>query len=57
MVDVSTQPTDAGRAGEHRELPVDQVLRNARPYPPREELVIEDLTDEEEEAFWEAITT
>ena len=54
---MSTQPTDAGRAGVHRELPVDEVLRNARPYPPRGELVIEDLTDEEEEAFWEAITT
>lgn len=28
----------------------------SRPYPPRDELVIEDLTDDEEEAFWVTIT-
>ncbi len=54
--DMSTQPTSAGQAGEHLELPVDEVLRRAKPYPPREELVIEDLTDDQEDAFWEAIT-
>lgn len=53
---MSTQPTDDGRRGEHLEVPADEVLRKARPYPPREELVIDDLTDDEEEAFWEAIT-
>lgn len=53
---MSTQPTNAGRTGQHLELPVDEVLRKAKPYPPRDELVIEDLTDEEEDAFWEAIT-
>ncbi|HEX2064413.1 MAG TPA: hypothetical protein VHE80_08325 [Acidimicrobiales bacterium] len=53
---MSTQPADAGHSPGHRELPVDEVLRNARPYPPRAELLIDDLTDEEEEAFWEAIS-
>lgn len=57
VIEMSTQPTNAGRRGEHREVPVDDVLRNAKPYPPRDELVIEDLTDDEEEAYWEAITT
>lgn len=54
---MSTQPTDSGRPGEHLEMPVEEVLRRAKPYPPRDELVIEDLTDDEEEAFWGAITT
>ncbi|MDQ6797284.1 MAG: hypothetical protein M3011_04535 [Actinomycetota bacterium] len=53
---MSTQPTSAGQTGEHLELPVDEVLRRAKPYPPREELVIEGLTDDQEDAFWESIT-
>lgn len=53
---MSTQPTSPASPGEHLELPVEEVLRRARPYPPREELVIEDLTDDEEDAFWVAIT-
>ncbi len=52
---MSTQPTNAGRIGEHLELPVDEVLRKAQPYPPRDELLIADLTDEEEVTFWESI--
>jgi len=56
VLDVSTQSADAGRNAEHLERPVEEVLRNAKPYPRREEQVIEDLTDEEEEAFWEAIS-
>ncbi|MGH9072357.1 MAG: hypothetical protein ACRDX8_14630 [Acidimicrobiales bacterium] len=38
------------------ELPVEEVLRRAKPLPPYEETVIQDLTDEEEEAFWAATT-
>ncbi len=53
---MSTQPNDDGRRAQHLEVPADEVLRKARLYPPREELVIDDLTDDEEEAFWEAIT-
>ena len=33
----------------------EQILARARPLPPHEEMVIEDLTDEEAEAFWAAI--
>lgn len=33
------------------------ILRQARPLPPVEETVIDDLTEDEERAFWEAITT
>lgn len=42
--------------GDARELPVEEVIRRAKPLPPREEMLIDDLTDEEEAAFWAAIT-
>lgn len=37
------------------EVSVEELLHRARPLPPREATVIEDLTDEEAEAFFEAI--
>lgn len=37
------------------ELPVEELLRRGRPFPPREEMVIDDLTPEEGEAFLEAV--
>lgn len=40
---------------ESRELPVAELLRRARPLPPLEEMVIDDLSDEEREAFLIAI--
>ena len=40
---------------EHLELPVDELMRRARPLPPREEMVIDDLTPEEGEAFLAAL--
>lgn len=40
---------------ENPELPVDELLRRARPAPPRSETAIEDLTDEEWDAFMAAI--
>jgi len=40
---------------ESRELPVDELLKRARPLPPHSEMVIDDLTPEEGEAFLEAI--
>lgn len=40
---------------ESRELPVDEVLRRARTHPPHGEHVIDDLTDDEAEAFLEAV--
>jgi hypothetical protein len=40
-----------------RALSREEVLRRARPLPPVEETVIDDLTEEEERVFWEAITS
>jgi hypothetical protein len=40
---------------ENLELPVEEVLQRAKPHPPYGEHVIEDLTDEEVEAFLEAV--
>jgi hypothetical protein len=39
------------------ELPVEELLRRGRPLPPHEEMVIEDLTDEEGLAFFEAVNS
>lgn len=36
---------------QHFELPVEDLLRRARPLPPHDEMVIEDLGAEEGEAF------
>lgn len=43
------------QAVESHELPVEELLRRARPLPPRDATVIEDLAEEEAEAFFEAI--
>lgn len=37
------------------ELPVEELLRRARPLPPHDEMVIEDLTQEEGAAFLAAL--
>jgi hypothetical protein len=41
--------------GGHRELPVEELLRRARPLPPHEEMVIEDLSEDEGAAFLAAL--
>lgn len=38
-------------------LPVDEVLRRARPLPPLSERTIDDLSEQEAEAFFAAITS
>ena len=40
---------------QHLELPVAELLRRARPLPPYDEMVIEDLSEEEGAAFLAAI--
>ena len=40
---------------EHLELPVEELLRRARPLPPHDEMVIEGLTKEEGAAFLAAV--
>lgn len=37
------------------ELPVEELLRRARPLPPHEEMVIDDLSEEEGAAFLDAV--
>ncbi len=39
----------------HRELPVEELLRRARPLPPHEQMTIEDLDDDEGAAFLAAL--
>ena len=50
---VSTHGPD--NRDEHLELPVDELLRRARPLPPHDEMVIEDLSENEGAAFRAAI--
>ena len=50
---MSSQPADDSQ---ERRLPTrEDVLARGKPLPPYEEMVIEGLTDEEEEAFLKAI--
>ena len=50
---MSTQAPDY--RDEHLELSVEELLRRARPLPPHDEMVIEDLSEEEGAAFLAAI--
>jgi hypothetical protein len=45
----------AGRSEQHHELPVEELMRRARPLPPYEEMVIDDLTEDEGAAFLAAV--
>jgi hypothetical protein len=54
LVSVTVQPAD-GRPEAPRALTREEYLARGRPLPAPEEMVIEDLTDEEAEAFWAAI--
>lgn len=40
---------------QHLELPVEELLRRARPLPPHEDMVIEDIDEEEGAAFLAAV--
>ncbi|MGH9269586.1 MAG: hypothetical protein ACRD0D_15595 [Acidimicrobiales bacterium] len=48
-------PDPAPTPSESLELPVEELLRRARPMPPYGELVIDDLTPEEADAFLAAV--
>ena len=50
---MSTQAPD--NRDEHLELSVEELFRRARPLPPHDEMVIEDLSDEEGVAFLTAV--
>jgi hypothetical protein len=51
---MSTHPASNSEP-QHLELPVEELLRRARPLPDHDEMVIEDLSEEESEAFLAAI--
>lgn len=48
------QPVESKRSPS-LELPVEELLRRARPLPPHEEMVIDDLTEQEGAAFLAAL--
>jgi hypothetical protein len=48
-------PAPEQKAGENLELPVEDLLRRARPLPPHDDMVIEELTEEEGRAFLAAL--
>lgn len=52
---MSSEPAESVHQGDQRELPVDVLLRRAKPLPPHDEMVIDDLTDEEGAAFLAAL--
>ncbi len=52
--EMSTSQSEPIRS-ESLELPVEELLRRARPLPPYGEMVIDDLTPEEAEAFLAAV--
>jgi hypothetical protein len=47
---MSTEHVQSGR-GESLEFPVEELLRRARPLPPHEKMLIDDLTEEEGAGF------
>ncbi len=47
--------SDRRDAQTHLELPVEELLRRARPLPPLDQMVIEDLSEEEGAAFLAAL--
>lgn len=51
---MATRPAD-NSAERDLELPVEELLRRARPLPPHEEMVIEDLSEEEGASFLAAV--
>lgn len=53
---VSVHPADNSEQ-EHLELPVEELLRRARPLPDHDEMAIGDLTEEEGEAFLAAVAS
>lgn len=51
---VSTHPASNSEP-EHLELPIEELLSRARPLPDHNEMAIEDLSEEEGEAFLAAV--
>ena len=54
VVEMSSEPAKR-HEDDCLELPVEELLQRARPMPSHDEMVIEDLTVEEGDAFLEAL--
>ncbi len=52
---MSSYTVPSGHEPPHLELPVEDMLRRARPLPPRDEMVIDDIDEDEGRAFLAAI--
>lgn len=54
---MTSEPVDHGAPGrtESLELPVPELLQRARPLPPRDEMLIDDVSEEEGLAFLAAL--
>jgi hypothetical protein len=53
-VSVNVEPSDDDPGASHQ-MSREEALRRGRPFPPYEDMVIAELTDEESEAIWAAI--
>jgi len=52
---MSTHGDQSAHEPEHLELPVEELLRRARPLPPHEDMLIDGVDEEEGRAFLAAI--
>jgi hypothetical protein len=52
---MSSEPNPHAEQPKHLELPVEELLRRARPLPPHEALVIDDVDEAEGRAFLAAV--
>ncbi len=52
---MSSTPVFHAEQPKHLELPVEELLRRARPLPPHEALVIDDIDEAEGRAFLAAV--
>lgn len=52
---MSTEPISHAERPRHLELPVEELLRRARPLPSHEALLIDDVDEEEGRAFLAAV--
>lgn len=52
---MATEPHDQLRRGQPLQLSKEELLRRAKPFEPLPGPLFEDLSDDEEEAFWNAV--
>lgn len=52
---MSSEPNTHAEQPKHLELPVEELLRRARPLPPHEALLIADIDEQEGRAFLAAV--